>query len=83
MTAFELALLARTGRTSWQGPTLRDLIDPDPLTVDGLLAVVGRRPFGAQWRSPEADEAQAEGVLWGGQSCDDRIACGHALDAGR
>lgn len=66
VTAFELALLARTGRTSWQGPTLRDLIDPDPLTIEGLLAVVGRRPFAATWQSDDTDDADAEGVLWGG-----------------
>lgn len=66
VTPFELALLARTGRMSWQGPTLRDLIDPDPLTIEGLLAVVGRRPFSAKWRSDDADDVQAEGVLWGG-----------------
>lgn len=66
VTAFELALLARTGRTSWQGPTLRDLIDPDPLTIEGLLAVVGRRPFASTWQSDDTDDADAEGVLWGG-----------------
>lgn len=42
------------------------MIDPDPLTIEGLLAVVGRRPFASTWQSDDTDDADAEGVLWGG-----------------
>ena len=77
VTAFELALLARTGRTSWQGPTLRDLIDPDPLTIEGLLAVVGRRPLAVGRHG----RCRCRGRPLGRQSGDDRLVGGHALDA--
>ena len=80
VTAFELALLARTGRTSWQGPTLRDLIDPDPLTIEGFwpssVAGPSHRRGSRTTRTMQMPRASS-----GWQSGDDRLAGGHALDA--
>lgn len=68
VTALNLALLAQAHRTSWQGPTVRDLIDPDPMTLEGVEMILGRRPWRVAWESPAtAPKAFAcEGVLWGG-----------------
>lgn len=66
MTAVNLALLSRTGMESWQGPTLRDLIDPDPLTLSGLETVLGRRPFEVRWQTAFEGTLDETGKLWGG-----------------
>jgi muramoyltetrapeptide carboxypeptidase len=68
-TAFNLALLARTGAPSYAGPTaVFDFGGPrmDDLTADefceamrGELEVLG-------FESPDADAVDARGVLWGG-----------------
>lgn len=65
-TALTLALLAKTGRESWQGPTLRDLIEPDPLTVDGVKQALGMASFHVAWTVEEPAEMQVTGTLWGG-----------------
>ena len=65
-TAVNLALLAKTGRVSWQGPTLRDLIDIDPLTLAGLETVLGRRALDVRWRTAYAGRIDLTGMLWGG-----------------
>ena len=54
-TALNLALLSR-GIVSWQGPTLRDLINPDPLTLEALAMALGKTPW----------QVTLEGRLWGG-----------------
>lgn len=69
ITAINLALLARKNIVSWQGPTLRDLIDPDPLTLEGLEMVLGRRPFSLSWPARRffgSERGEVSGVLWGG-----------------
>lgn len=73
-TAFNLALLAKTGRISWQGPALGEDFgteaEPDDIMLacfDDLLQAQGE---GAGWQRPKADaQVQArvkDGVLWGG-----------------
>lgn len=66
MTAVNLALLAKTGTESWQGPMLPDLIDPDPLTLRGLESVLGRRPFEVRWQTAFEGTLDETGMLWGG-----------------
>ena len=65
-TALTSALLAKTGRMSWQGPTLRDLIDIDPLTEKGLRQALGLEAFDVRWRTAGADDLSVDGTLWGG-----------------
>ena len=68
-TAISLALLAKTGRVSWQGPTLRDLIDIDPLTLTGLETILGKRPLAVRWQTTELTvppTLDINGTLWGG-----------------
>ena len=73
-TAFNLAVLARTGRITWQGPTLGEDFgtegEPDDIMqacFDDLLAEQGE---GTGWQRPRSEEGlQArvkDGVLWGG-----------------
>ena len=73
-TAFNLAVLARTGRISWQGPALGEDFgtegEPDDIMqacFDDLLAEQGE---GTGWQRPRSEEGlQArvkDGVLWGG-----------------
>ena len=65
-TAINLAYWTMTGRVSWQGPTLRDLIDPDPLTLAGLDAVLGRAPLDVRWQTGTPSVMSVTGTLWGG-----------------
>ncbi len=73
-TAFNQAVLAKTGRITWQGPALGEDLgteaEPDDIMLacfDDLLAEQGE---GAGWQRPLAEaELQArvkDGVLWGG-----------------
>jgi len=73
-TAFNLAVLARTGRITWQGPALGEDFgsegEPDDIMqacFDDLLAEQGE---GTGWQRPRSEEGlQArvkDGVLWGG-----------------
>lgn len=73
-TAFNLAVLAKTGRITWQGPALGEdfgsALEPDDIMLacfDDLLQDQGE---GTGWQRPKADAAvQAkahDAVLWGG-----------------
>jgi muramoyltetrapeptide carboxypeptidase len=73
-TAFNQAVLAQTGRISWQGPALGEDFgpeaDPDDIMLacfDDLLAEQGE---GTGWQRPKAEAAVQvrvkDGVLWGG-----------------
>lgn len=73
-TAFNLAVLAKTGRITWQGPALGEDFgtaeEPDDIMLacfDDLLQDQGE---GAGWQRPKADasvQAKAhDAVLWGG-----------------
>ncbi len=66
-TAINLAVLAKTGRETWQGPTLRDLIDIDPLTLTGLQHVLGLAPWRVRFTGEKSPQARTTtGTLWGG-----------------
>ena len=73
-TAFNQAVLAKTGRITWQGPALGEDFGPAGEPDDILLAcfddLVQEQGEGAGWQRPQADVAvQArvkDGVLWGG-----------------
>ena len=73
-TAFNQAVLARTGRISWQGPALGEDFGPEDEPDDILLAcfddLLAGQGEGAGWQRPKAEaELQArvkDGVLWGG-----------------
>lgn len=73
-TAFNQAVLAQTGRISWQGPALGEDFGPEAepdeimqACFDDLLQEQGE---GAGWQRPKAEaDLQArvkDGVLWGG-----------------
>ncbi len=73
-TAFNLAVLAKTGRITWQGPALGEDFgtaeEPDDIMLacfDDLLQDQGE---GAGWQRPKADAAiqtkAHDAVLWGG-----------------
>ncbi len=70
-TALNLALLSR-GIVSWQGPTLRDLINPDPLTLEALAMALGKTPWKVTFTNESVSPTLApasmtlEGRLWGG-----------------
>ena len=73
-TAFNQAVLAKTGRITWQGPALGEDFGPEGEPDDIMLAcfddLVAEQGEGAGWQRPKADAAvQArvkDGVLWGG-----------------
>ena len=73
-TAFNQAVLARTGRISWQGPALGEDFGPEGEPDEILLAcfddLLAQQGEGAGWQRPKAEAAlQArvkDGVLWGG-----------------
>ena len=73
-TAFNQAVLAKTGRITWQGPALGEDLGPEGEPDDIMLAcfddLVAEQGEGAGWQRPKADAAvQArvkDGVLWGG-----------------
>lgn len=73
-TAFNQAVLARTGRISWQGPALGEDFGPEgepddilQACFDDLLAEQGE---GAGWQRPKNEDTLParvkDGVLWGG-----------------
>lgn len=73
-TAFNLALLARTGRSSWQGPMAISFIDAPDFTLERFSVVFGGDPGPLVWRTaPEflgaAPEGDFSGTLWGGNLC--------------
>lgn len=73
-TAFNLAVLAQTGRISWQGPALGEDFgtegEPDDIMLACFNDLLQTQGEGAGWQRPKADESvQArvkDGVLWGG-----------------
>lgn len=66
-TAINLALLAKTGRPSWQGPMGRDFIAGDPYTLSHFQAVTGHAPWAVDWSLERASGAlEVQGTLWGG-----------------
>jgi len=73
-TAFNQAVLAKTGRITWQGPALGEDFGPEGEPDDIMQAcfddLVAEQGEGAGWQRPKADAAvQArvkDGVLWGG-----------------
>lgn len=70
-TAFNLALLARTGAVSLHGPSASDFgaTTPEPLTIDGFFETISRwrreRRFEASFAVDGCD-ADVRGRLWGG-----------------
>jgi muramoyltetrapeptide carboxypeptidase len=73
-TAFNQAVLAKTGRITWQGPALGEDLGPEGEPDDIMLAcfddLLAEQGEGAGWQRPKAEAAlQArvkDGVLWGG-----------------
>jgi len=73
-TAFNQAVLAKTGRITWQGPALGEDFGPQGEPDDIMQAcfddLVAEQGEGAGWQRSKADAAvQArvkDGVLWGG-----------------
>lgn len=73
-TAFNLALLARTGRASWHGPMASSFETPDPFTIERFAVVFGHRPADLEWQAEpallgEPGKGTVEGMLWGGNLC--------------
>ena len=73
-TAFNLAVLAKTGRITWQGPALGEDFGTDGEPDDIMLAcfddLLQEQGEGAGWQRPKSEATlQArvkDGVLWGG-----------------
>ena len=73
-TAFNQAVLAQTGRITWQGPALGEDLGPEGEPDDIMFAcfddLLAEQGEGAGWQRPLAEaELQArvkDGVLWGG-----------------
>ena len=73
-TAFNQAVLAKTGGITWQGPALGEDFGPEQEPDDIMLAcfddLVAEQGEGAGWQRPKAEAAvQARvinGMLWGG-----------------
>ncbi len=73
-TAFNQALLATTGRISWQGPALGEDFgcegEPDDIMLACFADLVAEHGEGTGWQRPRNEEVlQArvkDGVLWGG-----------------
>lgn len=73
-TAFNQAVLAKTGRITWQGPALGEDFGPETEPDDIMLAcfddLLAQQGEGAGWQRPLAETAirarVTHGVLWGG-----------------
>lgn len=73
-TAFNLAVLAKTGRITWQGPALGEDLgtdgEPDDIMLACLDDLLAEQGEGTGWQRPLAEAAlQArvkDGMLWGG-----------------
>ena len=68
-TAFNLALLAKTGLPSWQGPTAGRfaLGHENPATTRAFLRALTAAGWSLGWETPaEAQGVRIEGLLWGG-----------------
>jgi muramoyltetrapeptide carboxypeptidase len=72
-TAFQSAVLAKTGAVSWAGPALGEDFggeaEPDDIMQDCFLDLVTGRGEGSGWQLPKAEARekpwQATGTLWG------------------
>lgn len=73
-TAFNQAVLARTGRITWQGPALGEdfgsIETPDDIMLACFDDLVAEQGEGAGWQRPKTEAAVqtrvTDGVLWGG-----------------
>lgn len=69
-TAFSLALYAKTGLPSWQGPMAGGLAPghTTPASLKNFLSALSSSSWGAGWARPEGERSagRADGVLWGG-----------------
>ncbi len=73
-TAFNQAVLAETGRITWQGPALGEDLgpanEPDDIMLACLDDLLAEQGEGAGWQRPAAEAATparvSNGVLWGG-----------------
>ncbi len=73
-TAFNQAVLAQTGRITWQGPALGEDLgpanEPDDIMLACLDDLLAEQGEGAGWQRPAAESATparvSNGVLWGG-----------------
>lgn len=65
LTVFNLALLAKTGRASWQGPVARMFIHPNAARDDAFCRALSSSDF--HFEMPCAAPNQGvQGTLWGG-----------------
>jgi muramoyltetrapeptide carboxypeptidase len=73
-TAFELAVFAKTGRVTWQGPALGEDFggegEPDEIAQACFEDLVSGQGEGTGWQLPRAESRErafvAKGELWGG-----------------
>jgi muramoyltetrapeptide carboxypeptidase len=73
-TAFQQAVLAKTGATTWSGPAVGEDFgvegEPDEIMLACFDDLLGGQGEGTGWRLPPREAAsrfrQVEGVLWGG-----------------
>lgn len=72
-TAFQNAVLAKTGEATWSGPALGEDFgvdgEPDDIMVDCFQDLASGQGEGTGWTRPKAESAsdvEARGVLWGG-----------------
>jgi len=68
-TAFQLALLAKTGTVSWAGPMASYDFggeEVDELTADLFVEALSGQLEILSFESPDADPVDARGILWGG-----------------
>lgn len=68
-TAFQLALLAKTGTISWAGPMASYDFggeEVDELTADLFVEALSGQLEILSFESPDSDPVDARGVLWGG-----------------
>lgn len=73
-TAFQTALLARTGAVTWSGPAVGEDFgveaEPDDIMQACFEDLVSGQGEGTGWQLPRSEQAaeplQAKGVLWGG-----------------
>lgn len=67
ITSLELALLARLGRSSWQGPTLSFFAQPNDFRDRCFAAAMTQELWQLPFRALRAPKQfQATGTLWGG-----------------
>lgn len=73
-TAFQSAVLAKTGARTWSGPAVGEDFgvegDPDDITQDCFEDLVSGRGEGAGWQLPKSELREklweTKGTLWGG-----------------